>query len=165
MQRPLRRVHLLAVCQPAVPNISACPRRTKPPGRYSALKPPICTRQHPRQTQLESSIRPCCIICLGDTVVRAASSLGPRGQTRSQWTCWTGPAPPEGIPAGCRPGRGPVAQRRSEGERAERSFFVEGVWLPRSWGLAPSLALASQTAPRSAEVPKCPPAHACARLS
>ena len=67
MQRPLRRVHLLAVCQPAVPNLSGGGRGTKPPGRYSALKPPICTRQHPRQTQLERSIRPCCIICLGDT--------------------------------------------------------------------------------------------------
>ena len=55
-QRPLRRVHLLAVCQPAVPNLSGGGRGTKPPGRYSALKPPICTRQHPRQNQLERSI-------------------------------------------------------------------------------------------------------------
>ena len=33
MQRPLRRVHLLAVCQPAVPNLSGGGRGTKPPGR------------------------------------------------------------------------------------------------------------------------------------
>ena len=56
MQRPLRRVHLLAVCQPAVPNLSGGGRGTKPPGRYSALKPPICTRQHPRQPARERSI-------------------------------------------------------------------------------------------------------------
>ena len=69
MQRPLRRVHLLAVCPPAVPNLSARPRWTKPRGRYSALKPPICTRQHPRQTSSRALDRPCCIICLSDTVV------------------------------------------------------------------------------------------------
>ena len=35
-----RRVHLLAVCPPAVPNLPARPRRAKPRGCYSALKPP-----------------------------------------------------------------------------------------------------------------------------
>ena len=69
MQRPLRRVHLLATRPPAVPNLSSGGRGTKPPGRYSALKPPICTRQHPRQTSSRALDRPCCIICLSDTVV------------------------------------------------------------------------------------------------
>ena len=74
MQRPLRRVHLLAVCQPAVPNLSGGGRGTKPPGRYSALKPPICTRQHPRQTSSRALDRPCCIL---DTVVFVARRLWP----------------------------------------------------------------------------------------
>jgi len=82
MQRPLRRVHLLAVCQPAVPNLSGGGRGTKPPGRYSALKPPICTRQHPRQNQLERSIdrgpsfASVTRLCLGGQ--RAEASRAPR---------------------------------------------------------------------------------------
>ena len=80
MQRPLRRVHLLAVCQPAVPNLSGGGRGTKPPGRYSALKPPICTRQRPRQTSSRSSID------------RAASSTRAMSSNamRDARFCWAG---------------------------------------------------------------------------